>query len=119
MMRGVCGLTATPRNGESPIGLPFKHAIEPTVRRAFDSWRADLHVILRVEMRAGVIRRTGRMNDGQLALIVNILERRQRGVQRIKTIEIDGAFFTRSRLGDGDARPKRIVSAVFEGDDDI
>ncbi len=118
-MRGVCGVNGDAAKRRVADRSAVQTAIKPTVRGALDSRRADLHVILGVEMGAGVIRRTGRMNDGQLSLIVNILELRERRMERIKTIEIDGAFFTRGRFGDRDAWPKRIVSAVFERNDCI
>ena len=40
-------------------------------------------------------------------------------MQRIKTVEIDGARFAGRRLGDGDAGPERIIGAVFKRNHDV
>src|SRR5208337_2107629 len=56
-------------------------AIQPSVLCRFDTRRARLHEILRVEVRAVGIGRTGGVHDRQLTLLPERLERRKRRVQ--------------------------------------
>jgi hypothetical protein len=44
------------------------------------------------------------MNDRELAFVVKILQRRERRMQSVEAVQIDGALVARGGLGDGDRR---------------
>src|SRR4029450_2346497 len=71
------------------FGRDLEIAIEPAVARRFQTWSGRLHVVLRVEMRSRVIRRSAGVDDGQRLVVPERFERRHRGVKTEESIEID------------------------------
>ena len=58
-----------PRGQEIPFpAAERKSAIEPSIASGFQSRRAGLHIVLRIEVRAGRVRRTCGMDDRQAAV---------------------------------------------------
>ena len=53
---------------------------------------ADSMIVLGVKVRSGVAGGPGSMNDRQVALVVNGLERAESGMQREESIQVDGAI---------------------------
>src|SRR6516165_3560652 len=84
---GNLGAQANCANGRfrSPGG---QRAVEPAIAGRLRSRSARLHVVLRVEMRARRIGGAGRVDDGQMAGVIERLERLQRWMQAEKSVEI-------------------------------
>src|SRR6185369_11767433 len=70
---------------------PLKHTIEPAVARTLVAGGARLHVILGVEMRTGVVRRTYRMDDRQLSVFPECFKRLQARMKAKKSVEVNGS----------------------------
>ena len=70
-------------------------------------------------MRARVVGRAGRVDDREMTLVVNALERRERRVKSVKAVQVNDAIIAGRRFFDGDARPQSVISAVFERDDRV
>ena len=75
-----CGIT---------FQIPLHVSIEPAVGDALVARCPGFHVVLRVEMRSCVVRRSGGMDDSQMALVVNRLHRVERRMQPEETIKVD------------------------------
>ena len=75
---------------------------------------SGLHVVLRIEVGAGHVRRSGGVNDRQMALVVERLERRKGWMQAEEAIEIDDLV-----LRDRDGGTHRVVVLFFVGDDNV
>ena len=123
-VRGSCGPSATARKAATAMRRArrsaLQHAIQPAVGRALHARRAALHVVLRVEVRARRIVRSAGVDDGQRALLPQRQERRQARVQAEEAVEIERrAIASAARLGDRDRRPRRVVVALAERDDDV
>ena len=120
-MRGRFGPTATARNGVAfGLGRDLQGAIQPAIVRRFHARRAGLHVILRVKVRAGGIGRAGRVNDGQLAVVKQRRQRRERRVQAEEAIEVHGgqvAAIARSR--NRNRRAHAIIVRLAERHHDV
>ena len=88
-----------------------ERAVEPPCVGAFHSWSARLHVILRVEVRPRVVRRSTRVNHGQFAAVVDRLERRQPRVEGEEAVEIEPGVGA-ARPGNGDCRAALVIRAL-------
>src|SRR5262249_817482 len=75
---------------------------------------AGFHEILRIEMRARRVGRTGGVNDRQLTLLPERLKRREGRVQAEEAIEIDDGF-----SGNVDAGPHPVVLGLAVRNDDV
>ena len=126
-MRGVCGVIATARKGESwpaavvqlalvARALDGEIAVEPPVARALVVGRAALHVVLRVEVRARVARAADRVHRRENAVVPERLERRERRVQPEEAVEIDRRWRRRTSAAEwrssGAARSTRARRAA-------
>ena len=100
------------RRAAQVFGL--QRAVEPAVLRALDAGRAGFHVVLRVEVGAGHVGRAGGMDDGEMALVVERLEGRERGMQAEESVEIEDLV-----LRNGDAGPHGVVVLFAIGHDDV
>ena len=78
MVRGSTGPSATARTGESFAGGLGQRAVHPAAVGGLQPGRAGFHVVLRVEMRARGVGRAGRVDDRQVPLVEQRLERRER-----------------------------------------
>ena len=67
---------------------------------------ADLHVVLRVEVRARAVGRAARVHDGQRAVVPERLQRRHARMQAEEAVEIDAAPSLAAGSGDRDRRPQ-------------
>ena len=76
--------------------------------------RAVLEQVLAVEMRAVAVGRGDGMDDGELALGVDVVQRRQGRMQAEEAVEIDGAVALAGR-GDGEIAAQRAIVAVAMG----
>src|SRR5262249_1414841 len=65
-------------------------AVHPAILCRLHTWRAGLHVVLRVEVRARGVGRAGGVDDGEMLLIVERLGRGERRGKPEEAIEIDG-----------------------------
>ena len=100
------------RGGGEIFGL--QSAVEPAVLGGFYAGRAGLHVVLRVEVGAGHVGRAGGMDDGEMALVIEGLEGRKRGMEAEEAIEVENLV-----LRNGDAGTHGVVVLFAIGDDDI
>src|SRR5262245_60551944 len=50
--------------------LQLHVSVEPSILDALIAWSAGLHVVLRVKMGAGVVRRADSVNDGEMLIVV-------------------------------------------------
>ena len=89
-------------------------AVEPAVLGAFDAGSAGLHVVLRVEVGARHVGRSGGVDDGEMALIVERLEGRERGMEAEESVEVEHLV-----LRNGDAGAHGVVVLFAIGDDDV
>src|SRR5580700_4213442 len=67
----------------------MQRAVEPAVGGGFQAGCARFHEILRVEMRARRVGRTGGVHDRQMMLIPEWLQRGHRGMQAEETVEVE------------------------------
>ena len=95
----------------------LKIAVEPAVPGALDAGRGRLHVILGVEVGAGRVGRTTRMNDRQVAAIPKWLERAETRVEAEEAVEIERASLSGVGAGNRDARAGAIVLGLAARDD--
>src|SRR5262249_61317493 len=93
--------------------------IEPAVLGALDAGRRAFHVVLRVEVQPRAVGRAARVHDRQLAAIPQRLERLEPRVEAEEPVEIDRRALAGVRARDGDARPRAVVLALTERDDDV
>ena len=89
-------------------------AVEPSILRGLDAGSAGFHVVLRVEMGAGHVGRSGGMDDGEMALVIERLEGREGGMETEESIEVDDLV-----LRNGDAGAHRVVVLFAIRDDDV
>ncbi len=115
-MRGSDGPSAIARNGEfcGDRRQVVQRTIEPSIFGHFHAGRAGFHEILRIEMRARRVGRSGSVNNGEMALLPQRLKRRQRGMQSEEPIEIDHRF-----ARNVDAGPHRIILRLTVRDYDV
>jgi hypothetical protein len=117
-VRGTCEPRARARKAVCApgcgAGLQPAGAVEPAVFSALDAGRAGFHEVLRVEVGAGHVGRAGGVDDGEMALIVERLEGRERGMQAEEAVEIDDLI-----LRDGDAGAHGVVVLLAIGNDDV
>src|SRR5262249_36549823 len=59
------------------------------------------------------------MNDRQMAFVVDALERRQRWMKSVETVEVNNSLLARGGLRDSDARPLRVKGLGFERDSGV
>ena len=106
---GNSGPKLTARTADE-LGLRRQSAIEPSVAGALAAGRAGLHVVLRIEMGAGRVRRANRFDNGKLTLVPKRLQGMERRVQAEETVEIDGGIGCAVGAGNGDggARARSI-----------
>ncbi len=83
-------------------------AIEPAVFRGFHPRSAGLHIVLGIEVRAGVVRRTGGMHDGQMPGVPQGLECSHGRMQPKKAIKINRAICA-PRTGNGNTGTHGII----------
>ena len=109
------------RNGaEWMLGLGLARqqiAIQPAVLGALHTGRGGLHVILRVEVRPRGIRRSTRMDDGEIAAAPERCKRCEARIEGEESIEVDGRLSTASGSCDGNTRPHAVVLGFAVGDD--
>jgi len=67
-------------------------AIEPSIFSGLDTRSAGLHKILRIEVRAAWVGRSGGMHNRQLTLLPQRLKRRERRMQPEEAPEIEHSF---------------------------
>ena len=79
--------------------LGLKRPVEPAVLRRLDSGRAALHEVLRVEVRARWIWRTGCGNDGQVTCLIERQQWLQCWMQSEYAIQIQHLFCGMAMLG--------------------
>ena len=89
-------------------------AVEPAIFGAFHAGRAGLHVVLRIEVGAGHIGRAGGVDDGEMALVVERLEGRERRMQAEEAIEVEDLI-----LRNRDAGAHGVVVLFAVGNDDV
>jgi hypothetical protein len=87
-----------------------KRAIQPAIGGRFQAGCSRFHVILRVEVGARGVGRSGGMDDGELLAIPQRLQRRERRVQAEEAIEIDAESPAGLGHRDGGAQ---VVIALF------
>jgi hypothetical protein len=102
------------------VGIFLRRAlhvsIEPTVGDAFVARGSSLHIVLRVEMGARIVGGPDGMNDCQVPLVIDGLQRAQRRMESEESIQIDcrvGGAIARSR--DSNLRPSRSIVAIPVG----
>ena len=71
-------------------GRRGERAIHPAILRGLAAGRAGFHVILRVEVGSRRVRGTDGIDNRQMLLVEERLERRQRRVQSEEAVEVDG-----------------------------
>src|SRR5712692_10583259 len=89
-------------------------AIHPAVPGAPHARGARLHVVLRVEMTAGPIRRADRMNRGEALVVPELLEGRETRMQAKMAVEIHD-IAGRNR----DARALLVIRGLAVRDDHV
>src|SRR5690348_13822106 len=95
-------------------------AIQPAVRRALVVGSAALHVVLRVEVRAGVTRAPDGMHGREQAPIPELLERTERRMQSEKSVEIERCLRgPRDRPRNRNGRTKLIIRGLAMRNDDV
>ena len=67
----------------------MQRTIEPSIFRGFDAGSAGFHEILRVEVRARSVRRSGSMHDREMFLLPERLKRREGRMQAEEPVEVD------------------------------
>ena len=115
-MRGSDGPRAIARNGEVCGGRRqvVQRTIEPSIFGGLHAGRAGFHEVLRVEVRARRVRRSGGVHDGEMPLLPERLKRRQRRMQSKEAVEID------HRLARNvDAGPHRVILRLGVRHDDV
>jgi hypothetical protein len=92
-VRGTCEPRARARKAVCSLAAAqvffLQGAVEPAVFSALDAGRAGLHEVLGVEVGAGHVGRAGGVDDGEMALIVERLEGRERGMQAEEAVEVE------------------------------
>ncbi len=85
--------------------------IQPAVGRGLDAGRARFHVVLRVEVRARAVGRSGGMDDGETLRIPHRLEPGERRMQAEETVEVDDRLARRAlaRLRNGNRRAHGVI----------
>ena len=87
--RGSTGPSDTARTGDTlPAALGSARFIQPSCVR-LAAGRAGFHVVLRVEVRARRVGRTDRIDNRQMLLVEQRLERRERGMQSEEAVQVD------------------------------
>ena len=89
-------------------------AVEPAVAGALDAGGAGFHEVLGVEVGAGAVGRSGGVDDGQMPLLEERLERGHGWVQSEEAVEVEDLI-----LRDGDGGPHGVVVRFAPGDDDV
>ena len=92
----------------------LQRTVEPAIFSAFDAGRAGFHEVLCVEVRAGHVGRAGGVNNGEMALIVERLEGRERWMEAEEAVEIEDLV-----LRNGDAGAHVVVICFAVRDDDV
>ena len=92
MARGSTGPSDTARTGDTLPCALGQRAIHPAILRGLAAGRAGLHVVLRVEVRARRVGRTDGIDDREMLLVEQRLERRERRMQAEEAVEIDGGI---------------------------
>ncbi len=97
------------------VFLGLHVAVQPAVSSAFVTRRARLHIILSVEVRARIIRRSHGVNDREMAFVVNRFERCERGVKSEKAVEIYSSIrIALLRLRHCNLRTHAVIAPVPE-----
>src|SRR5580658_8681931 len=92
----------------------MQRAVQPTVFGCFYSGCARFHEVLRVEVRACGVGRSGGVNDGQMALLPKRLEGRERRMESEESVEIKHRV-----AGNIDGWPHGVVCTLVVGHDDV
>ncbi len=101
-------------------GRDLQVTIQPPVACRLHAWRRGLHVVLRVEMRAGVVRRSARVDDGERPVVPERLERRHRRVQAEEAVEVDRrAHRVAAGTWNRNRRTQAVVVGVAVRDDHV
>src|SRR5581483_2251104 len=90
--------------------LSLQRTVKPAAVCSFHTGRAGLHVILRIEVRAGHVRRAGGMHDGEMTLVIERFEGRELGMKAKEAVEIDDLV-----LWNRDRRAHRVVVFFMVG----
>ena len=107
------------RTGEILPVSEIKRAIEPSAGGGFEAGGAGFHVVLRVEVGTRRVGRAGGVDDGEMALIVERLERGKSGVQAEVAVKIDSGVVAGAGTRDGDGRAEIVVGLFGVRDDDV
>ena len=81
---------------------------------ALDAGSAGFHEVLRIEVRARHVGRSGGVDDGEVSRVVERLEGIERGMQTEESVEIDDLL-----LRDGNAGAHGVVVLLAIGHDDV
>src|SRR4051812_4472420 len=84
-------------------------AIEPTIFGRLHTRSARLHEVLSIKMRTRFIRRTCGMDDCQVPLVPQRLERVHRGMQSEEAVEIDRRKLRAGGTRNGNRRTHSVV----------
>ena len=84
--------------------LILQRAVQPAIGSRLHAGRAALHVILRVKVRARGVRRARRVNNRQVSLVIQRLERRHLRMQPKEPVQVDDLI-----LLDRNRRPHGVV----------
>jgi len=113
-----------PYSGQDVFGL--QGAVEPAVAGALEARCSGLHVVLGVEVGTGVVGRAGGVDDSQMLLLIERLQRRHGGVEAEEAVQIDDLFLRNSdggthgvviRLAPGNNDVEPVGCAALEDDD--
>ena len=92
----------------------LQRAVQPAILGALYSRRARFHVVLRVKVRSAHIGRAAGVHDRQVSLIVERLERGERGMQPEESVQIKNLV-----LRNRNARPHLVVILLAIGNHDV
>src|ERR1700716_3571064 len=92
----------------------MQRTVQPAVIGDFHAGCAGFHEVLRVEMRARWIGRSGRVHDREMLLFPERLKSRHCWMQSEKAVEVEHGF-----LRDVDGRTHGVVTRLAVGHDDV